>query len=736
MGVSVTMNIPLRVNKYLLSLVIFILVSGLLLTGCNGGEMETTAPATGTSQPAMEITTTSPPVTTPTTTSKTYYVKNGGNDNASGLSDAEAWATLSKVENSQFNPGDKILLKCGSTWDERLDFPSSGAPDKNILFTSYGTGEQPKIMRLYIDGKSFLNLSNIHMLGDRKYQALIVKNSNNLIVDGITVDGQKIMNVERVEPIAELASFFYCHDVIIKNSTFKDSGNQKETEWGGGLGMNTGCHDFLVENNLAYNHANFAIQVGSLEEAFPCYNVTIRGNTVYNEEGYYADCRGINFGWWVYDIIVENNIVSNTGTMLIGADGLQRDGIIRNNLLFYTIDSGYSSFIDILSYDGNQWIPHGDHYTTYVYNNSMFHLSQVACGSFFLIRTYDCSKNIGHKLYNNLCVSYNPEVVFINDYMWCGTNPDPPPSEFTSDYNFYYSMIPSGPFVYRNVKYNNIEDWREASGQDMHSIYANPLLSGIENYDDSIAYTTAGNELISNPSFDYNIDGWGCWFDTAGGASGSISRTTNAGEYATSPGGLKLFCSNVGNATSSIQLYNTAGLQIENNKWYILSFKAKASSRFKLPDINLTQMHSPWSSYTSGEGDNPLWTLYPFDEGVDSAVWSSYPFGEVGDTPIITTEWKTYNVFFHTNQAANDARITWLLGNTLPAGGTLYIDDVSFKLADGLNNSVLPDIEDFVTPPNSPCVDAGITLSDVIDDFLGNHRPQGAGYDIGAYECQ
>src|SRR4030042_7135580 len=147
---------------------IFILASVFLLVGCQ--QPRTPPPGETAFPPATtattEITTTSPPVTTPTptttSTGKTYYVKNGGNDSASGLSDAEAWATLSKVQRSRFNPGDSILLKCGSTWHERLEFPSSGTPGKNILFSSYGTGEQPRMMRLYISGKSCITVSNIY----------------------------------------------------------------------------------------------------------------------------------------------------------------------------------------------------------------------------------------------------------------------------------------------------------------------------------------------------------------------------------------------------------------------------------------------------------------------------------------------------------------------------------------------------------------------------------------------
>ncbi len=41
---------------------------------------------------------------------------------------------------------------------------------------------------------------------------------------------------------------------------------------------------------------------------------------------------------------------------------------------------------------------------------------------------------------------------------------------------------------------------------------------------------------------------------------------------------------------------------------------------------------------------------------------------------------------------------------------------------------------DFHLQSGSPAIDAGVTLSDVTDDYEGNSRPQGSGYDIGAYE--
>ena len=78
----------------------------------------------------------------------TYYVDaTGGSDSNDGLSEANAWKTISKVNSSSFNASDIIKFKKGEIWREKLIIPSSGSSGNPITFTSYGTGDKPKILR-------------------------------------------------------------------------------------------------------------------------------------------------------------------------------------------------------------------------------------------------------------------------------------------------------------------------------------------------------------------------------------------------------------------------------------------------------------------------------------------------------------------------------------------------------------------------------------------------------------
>ncbi|HUV62983.1 MAG TPA: polysaccharide deacetylase family protein [Sedimentisphaerales bacterium] len=75
-----------------------------------------------------------------------YYVDaTTGDDGDTGLTEALAWKTISKVNGETFAAGDSILFKRGETWNERLTVPSAGAVGNLITFGAYGSGALPVI---------------------------------------------------------------------------------------------------------------------------------------------------------------------------------------------------------------------------------------------------------------------------------------------------------------------------------------------------------------------------------------------------------------------------------------------------------------------------------------------------------------------------------------------------------------------------------------------------------------
>ena len=117
------------------------------------------------------------------------------------------------------------------------------------------------------------------------------------------------------------------------------------------------------------------------------------------------------------------------------------------------------------------------------------------------------------------------------------------------------------------------------------------------------------------------------------------------------------------------------------------------------------------------------------------------------------------NIFYNTYSSAAEV---WIKNTqSLPAinldhnlyystngGSDLNVEGISFSLSQFKVANILQEVNgisgnpqftnlsgfDFSINENSPAVDRGLTLSNVTDDFNGNLRPAGAGYDIGAYE--
>lgn len=86
-----------------------------------------------------------------TITGTKYYVSNNGNDNNSGLSPQEAWATVNRVNKQEYKKGDAVLFERGGLWRGATVLCKSG-----VTYAAYGEGEKPK---LYGSAKNYADPS-------------------------------------------------------------------------------------------------------------------------------------------------------------------------------------------------------------------------------------------------------------------------------------------------------------------------------------------------------------------------------------------------------------------------------------------------------------------------------------------------------------------------------------------------------------------------------------------------
>jgi hypothetical protein len=69
-----------------------------------------------------------------------YYVSNSGNDNNDGKSPDKAWASINKLNETAFKPGDGIFFERGGTWRDVFLWGKSG-----VTYSAYGEGVKPKL---------------------------------------------------------------------------------------------------------------------------------------------------------------------------------------------------------------------------------------------------------------------------------------------------------------------------------------------------------------------------------------------------------------------------------------------------------------------------------------------------------------------------------------------------------------------------------------------------------------
>ncbi len=228
----------------------------------------------------------------------TYYVDSvAGNDVNAGTTATAPWKTLQKVDESQFGPGDRILLKAGSEWQGQFAPKGCGAEGSPIVIDRYGEGAMPHIdgagivedaVRLYNSEEIEIHNLEITNHGDKP----AIRRGVHIILDNF--------GTARHIVIADL----YIHDVNGINEgkwdnggiIYRCNGEKKPTRFDG----------LIIERNILWRVDRSGLFGVSYHNDrahwYPSLHVVIRDNYVEEAGGDSLVPRGIE------GALVEHNV--------------------------------------------------------------------------------------------------------------------------------------------------------------------------------------------------------------------------------------------------------------------------------------------------------------------------------------------------------------------------------------------------------------------------------------------
>jgi hypothetical protein len=451
----------------------------------------------------------------------TYYIKNDGSDNYSGLSDASAWQTIAKVNTSFFNPSDYILFNKGDTWRESLLLPSSGNTNNYIIIGNYGSGDAPKILGSFKainwaeistniwqsdtsltdpyggswDAEIFFEELDgsiswgIHGTGDasliQKYYWTWADNKISIYSETdpsttylaieipqrdycvglngkeyLIIDGIQI-NYFKLAGIYEKDPITELHGLIVKNCHSAYSGIKNGVV---GYGFHIFHSDMTVQNNICHDNGRRNISISpSSTSGITFNNIIVENNECYN--GFHT--TGIDLGHSgncnFDNVIVRNNYIYQDSSAILVTTGIgifvkQVSGISTNFYIHNNLILQTSGSAISLEDIDSALICNNTIYGVYPNINFNAGLLQMA--------NQDGSIRVRNNIvYNNLPIN-SPNTV----YCFYKANDD---TGTTSDYNLFYDISINRNIVVWNGGYNTNE-WGEYvsdKGQDIHSPY-------------------------------------------------------------------------------------------------------------------------------------------------------------------------------------------------------------------------------------------------------------------------
>lgn len=431
-----------------------------------------------------------------------YYVSKTGSDSNSGT-ETSPWLTIQKAANTA-TAGATVHIKAG-TYNEKVNINVSGnATAGFITFQNYasdtvildGTGISVSgdVAMLNIAAKSYIRIKGLQICN-------LKTSTKGAVPVGIMVSGAAgnielrnnyIHHIANTAAISLGGSGRDAHGMAVYGTSgttpitnlIIDGNEIAYCTLGSSESMvvNGNVDTFQITNNIVHDNDNIGIDCIGFEGTAPANdqarNGLVQGNTVYNITSYGNPSYGTNVraadGIYVdggRDIVIERNTVHHVDIGIEVASehsGKTTTGVtVRSNLIYkcyYTglAFGGYSTSV-------------GSTANCAFLNNTLIQndTTNSWTGDILVQQAHD------NVVKNNIIYTSSQNIPMTNPF---GTSSS---YNNTFDYNLYFTPggASNSTWNWNNRDYTGLAAFRAASGQDAHSVFADPMFINLSIFD-------------------------------------------------------------------------------------------------------------------------------------------------------------------------------------------------------------------------------------------------------------
>jgi len=464
-----------------------------------------------------------------------YYMDcNKGDDANPGTSSSRPWHTVEKVNDTVFAPGDGIFFKRDTTCLGTLQPQGSGQADKPITLGAYGRGVRPVIAggqnttALLLKNQAYWHIQDleitggtmygIHITGDTGTGTLTHFRLTNLVVHDVN-GGKLTQKVSGLVVLSSGGENNTLNDVIVDKVTAYNT-----NQWGGivvaGLSGDYRTNPPLLSTNITVRNSTvhnvygdgivlWGVQNGLIERSvayetglqpapqtigtpssiwtWMCHDCTVQYNESYAAHSPDVDGGAYDVDWGNVNNLYQYNYGHDTDSYCIsvfGSGGLNTSNtIIRYNVCsnngLESAQANSSGAIFLYTWGG------GSLDGVQIYNNTIYWAPQNNSNAIVNNAAFTGARPNFFK--NNIVYSTAPWVIFSNKAM-------------AFDHNLYwYPGSKDTIWYYAEEAYKSFTDYQKNSGQDAHSLFADPLLKDF-NYHQVGVPTKAFTLLKGSPA--------------------------------------------------------------------------------------------------------------------------------------------------------------------------------------------------------------------------------------------